>query len=206
MNGLIPKEVHMNTYVYRAYGNLYINLTNKCSNSCDFCIRNGHDGIENQPLWLEKEPTAEDVIRDIPEDLSPYKSVVFCGFGEPTERLDVMLEVAKYLKGRGAVTRLNTNGQSDRINGKPTAPLMKGLIDYINVSLNASTKEKYQAICHSVFGEEAFDIMLAFAVSAKENGIKVNFSVVDVIGKEEIEACRKLCDGLGIPLRVREFE
>ncbi len=196
----------MNTYVYKAYGNLYINLTNKCSNSCDFCIRNGHDGIEDQPLWLDKEPTAEDVIKALPQDFSPFKSVVFCGFGEPTERLDVMLEVAKFLKSKGVITRLNTNGQSDRINGKPTAPLMKGLIDYINVSLNASDKEKYQAICHSQFGDQAFDDMLAFAVSAKENGIKVNFSVVDVIGEEEIEACRKVCDKLGIPLRVRAFE
>ncbi len=196
----------MNTYVYKAYGNLYINLTNKCSNSCDFCIRNGHDGIEDQPLWLDKEPTAEDVIKALPQDFSSFKSVVFCGFGEPTERLDVMLEVAKFLKSKGVITRLNTNGQSDRINGKPTAPLMKGLIDYINVSLNASDKEKYQAICHSQFGDQAFDDMLAFAVSAKENGIKVNFSVVDVIGEEEIEACRKVCDKLGIPLRVRAFE
>lgn len=196
----------MNTYVYKAYGNLYINLTNKCSNSCDFCIRKGHDGIEDQPLWLEKEPTAEDVIAALPEDLTPYGSVVFCGFGEPTEKLDIMLEVAKFLKSKGVVTRLNTNGQSDSINGKPTAPLMSGLIDYINISLNASDKEKYQSICHSIYGDAAFDIMLDFAKSARDNGIKVNFSVVDVIGEEEIAACQKVCDGIGIPLRVRPFE
>lgn len=87
-----------NTYVYKAYGNLYINLTNKCSNSCDFCIRNGRDGLEGQPLWLTKEPCAEDVINQLPQDLHAYKEVVFCGFGEPTYKLQTMLETAKYLK------------------------------------------------------------------------------------------------------------
>jgi len=196
----------MNTYVYKAYGNLYINLTNKCSNSCDFCIRNGHDGINDQPLWLDKDPSKEDVINALPDNLSEFGCVVFCGFGEPTEKLDIMLEVARFLKSKGVSTRLNTNGQSDAINSKETAPLMKGLIDHINVSLNASDKHKYDAICHSVFGKDAFDIMINFAKSAKNNGIDVNFSVVDIIGKEEIALCQKVCDDAGIPLRVRAFE
>ena len=196
----------MNTYVYKAYGNLYINLTNKCSNNCDFCIRKGHDGIMNQPLWITHEPNAQDVINALPKDLTPFKYVVFCGFGEPTEKLDILIEVAKYLKAHGAKTRINTNGASDKINNKETAPLLKGIIDNINVSLNASNAEKYQAICHSIYGKEAFDIMIDFAKKCRDEGINVNFSVVDCIGKEEIEKCQKLCDSINIPLRVRQFE
>ncbi|MEG2086253.1 MAG: TatD family nuclease-associated radical SAM protein [Clostridia bacterium] len=196
----------MDTYVYKAYGNLYINLTNKCSNSCYFCIRNGHDGICYQPLCLTRDPSSQEVIDALPEDLTPYKMVVFCGFGEPTCQLDTLLEVAKFLKLKGAYTRVNTNGCSDAINKKPTAHLFKNIIDDINVSLNASNKEKYDSICHSEFGIDAFYIMLQFAINCRNEGINVNFSIVDIIGAEEIAACQKLCDGMGIPLRIRPFE
>lgn len=195
-----------NTYVYKAYGNLYINLTNKCSNSCDFCIRNGRDGLEGQPLWLTKEPCAEDVINQLPQDLYAYKEVVFCGFGEPTYKLQTMLETAKYLKKHGVTVRLNTNGHSDMINGRPTAPLMKGLIDKINVSLNSDNADDYDAICHSEYGKNAYNIMLDFARSAAAEGIYTILSVVDVIGEEKIENCRKIAEQLGVHFRVRQYE
>lgn len=195
-----------NTYVYKAYGNLYINLTNKCSNSCDFCIRNGRDGLEGQPLWLTKEPCAEDVINQLPQDLHAYKEVVFCGFGEPTYKLQTMLETAKYLKKHGVTVRLNTNGHSDMINGRPTALLMKGLIDKINVSLNSDNADDYDAICHSEYGKNAYNIMLDFARSAAAEGIYTILSVVDVIGEEKIENCRKIAEQLGVHFRVRQYE
>lgn len=198
--------VMANTYVYNAYGQWYINLTNKCSNSCDFCIRNNREGMEGQPLWLEKEPTADEVIAQLPENLSDCKEITFCGFGEPTYKLGVMLEVAKYLKNKGVQTRLNTNGQSDEINGRPTACEMKGLIDKINVSLNSDSAVDYDAICHSIYGERAFQIMLDFAHSAAQQGIYTIFSVVDVIGEEKIENCRKIAEQYGVHFRVRKFE
>ena len=89
----------MDTLVYELDKKLYINLTNQCSNDCDFCIRNHSDGIEDYYLWLSKEPTANDIINAIEEKgVDNFSEAVFCGFGEPLYALDVMLEVAIYLK------------------------------------------------------------------------------------------------------------
>ena len=128
----------MQNIVY-GYGDaLYINLTNRCSNACVFCIRNFRDGVSDDPLWLDREPTAEEVIAEL-ERRGAVKTgkVVFCGFGEPTCALGVLTEVAAYLKNRGVMTRINTNGQSDLINGEAhTARRLKGLIDTVNVVMS----------------------------------------------------------------------
>ena len=130
--------------------------------------------------------------------------MVFCGFGEPTCALGVLTEVAAYLKSRGVMTRINTNGQSDLINGEAhTARRLKGLIDTVNVSLNASTAEKYDDICRSVYGKKAFDAMLDFARDCASEGIDTVMSVVDCIGEKEIEACRKVAESVGARFRVR---
>ena len=145
----------MDTYVYEIDNNLYINLTNKCSNSCTFCVRNGHEAYFGNKLWLKKEPSAQDVLQAIDYD-KKYNQVVFCGFGEPTERADVLVEIARELKKRGYVTRINTNGQGNLINSRDITQDLAGCIDYINVSLNACSAAEYQKICRSRFGEKAF--------------------------------------------------
>ena len=195
---------NQDTYVYELDGNLYINLTNACPNRCTFCVRNGKDSYYGNRLWLKKLPTAEDVLSriDCPEK---YPQIVFCGFGEPTERLDVLLEIAAQLKQKGAYIRLNTNGQSDLIHGKRTAPLLKGLVDKVNVSLNAPTAAEYQAVCLSRFGEAAFEGLLSFAEDCRDCGIDVVLSVVDVIGEEAVARCRALAEKRGLSLRVREM-
>ena len=193
-----------NTYVYELDGNLYINLTNACSNRCTFCVRNGKDSYYGNSLWLNKLPTAEDVLSQIP-DVKKYPQIVFCGFGEPTERLDVLLEIATVLKQKGAYVRLNTNGQADLINQKKTAPLLKGKVDKINVSLNAPTAKEYQAVCLSRYGEQAFDALLTFAKDCQNEGIDVVLSVVDVIGEDAVARCRALTEKHGLKLRVREM-
>ncbi len=196
----------MNNYVYEVGNNLYINLTNQCSNSCFFCIRNNHDGLNGKTLWLDNEPEAGDIIDSLPEDLDKYKEVVFCGFGEPTYKIDVMNEVGKYIKAKGKKTRVNTNGQANLLFGKDVTDKLVGAIDKVNVSLNASNSNEYQRICHSVFGEKAFDAMLDFAKECRDKGMEVVMSVVDVIGDEEIDACRKLCEKHGLNLKIRKFE
>ena len=195
----------MQNIIYDFKDSLYINLTNSCSNSCDFCIRNIKDGVNGNGLWLDEDPTAEQVISELAKrDLSVYREVVFCGFGEPTCALPVLVEVAKYLKSRGAVTRINTNGQANLINGcDNAAEILAPVIDHIFVSLNASNAEKYQSICHSEFGEEGFYAMLKFTAQCVEAGIDTAMSVVDCIGEEEIEACRKVAESVGAKYRVR---
>lgn len=194
----------MNNYVYILNNKIYINLTNRCSNSCDFCIRQGRQGMSDTTLWIDDEPTAEDVIEQLPSNLDDFDSeVVFCGFGEPTYNLEALDEVASYLHCVDKTTRINTNGQANLINGQDVTDLIVTSCDVINVSLNECNATKYQAHCNSVFGAKAYDAMLEFAELCKRRGGNVIFSVVDSIGQADIEACQKLADKMGIPLRVR---
>lgn len=192
-----------NTIVYEINGKTYINLTNECSNNCTFCLRRNHDGIESYYLWLDKNPTAEEVIAELKK--RKVTGAVFCGFGEPLYALDRLLKVAKYLKEAGSSVRVNTNGQASLIAGTDVASKMKGLVDTVSISLNASTAEKYQSLCNSRFGEQAYGSMLDFAKDLKAQGIRVILTVVDTIGKEEIEACRKVAGSVGAEFRVRAY-
>lgn len=195
----------MQNCVYEFGDSIYINLTNECSNSCDFCIRNFKNGVGGSELWLEHEPSAEEVIAALGKrDLSRYRRAVFCGFGEPTCAFDRLLEVASWLKGKGVSTCVNTNGQANLINGiTDAAERLAPVMDSVSVSLNASTAEKYQASCHSVFGEAGYYAMLDFVRDCVRAGIDTVVSVVDLIGEEEVEACRKVALSLGARYRVR---
>lgn len=192
------------TYTYQIGNNLYINLTNRCSNRCTFCVRNGKETYEGHALWLKNgEPTAEQVIREI-GDPKQYHEIVFCGFGEPTYRLDVMLEICDYVHAHGGRTRLNTNGHGSLIAGMDITDSLKGRLDGINISLNAPTENAYNAVCLPQM-EGAYSALFAFARSCKERELNAWFSVVDCIGAEAVEQCRILANEVGIPLRVREM-
>jgi len=196
----------MNRSVLYTLGSaLYVNLTNRCPCSCSFCVRQyGNSVGDSADLWLGAEPTAQEVIADLETlDLARFTEVVYCGYGEPTEALGVLLETAAWLKSQGVRTRLNTNGLSDLINKRPTAPLLAGRIDAVSVSLNAGSKERYRELCRPRFGEDSFDAVLRFAKDCKQYVGRAAFTVVDVIGEEEIRKCRELADAVGIPLRVR---
>lgn len=196
----------MNTITYVYGDKIYLNLTNKCSNNCEFCIRRNNDGLLDYYLWLDKEPTADEVIVDLEKyELDKYDEAVFCGFGEPLYAIDVLIETADWLKAHGVKTRLNTNGQAGLISGPDTALKLKGRIDTVSISLNASDAEKYQKICHCKFNEEGFFEMLRFAVQCKKEGIRTVLSVVDVIGEEEVEKCRKVAKNVGVDFRVRTY-
>ncbi len=197
----------MDNYVYVIGNKIYINLTNRCSNNCDFCIRHGRQGMQDTTLWIKDEPTAEDVIEQLPQNLDEYDSeVVFCGFGEPTYNLETLDEVASYLHCVDKTTRINTNGQTNLIHKRDVSDVIVDSCDVINVSLNECTAEKYQEHCKSIFGESAFDELLNFAKLCKQRGGNVIFSVVDSIGAADVAECQKLADSLNIPLRVRAKE
>lgn len=194
----------MDTYTYRIGDNLYVNLTNRCSNRCAFCVREQGAQYEGYSLWLKDgEPTAEQVIREI-GDPARYREIVFCGYGEPTYRLAVMLEICDYVHAHGGKTRLNTNGHGSLINGESVAKRLAEHLDGINVSLNAPTAEAYTALCKPCFSQ-AFEGLLRFAKEVKEAGGNVWFSVVDCIGEAQVNACRALAERIGVPLRVREM-
>lgn len=193
----------MDTYTYTIGNKIYVNLTNRCSNDCEFCVRRT-DAFKEIGLWLEHEPTAEEVINSF-ENLDAAEEVVFCGYGEPMYRLGVMLEVAEYVKGKGKPTRVNTNGQAALILGDGVPEKLCGKLDTVNVSLNATTAKGYQELCHSEFGEKAFYAMLDFAKECKKYVPKVVFSIVDVVGEEEIARARDIAAAVGVDLRVRRY-
>ena len=201
-------ENRKDTYAYALDGNLYLNLTNKCSNGCDFCVRNERDSYYGHYLWLNHgEVTFEKVVAACNGfgDLSKFGEIVFCGFGEPTYRMDLIDKLCDYFHEKGLKTRLNTNGQGSLINKRDIIPELKGKVDKINVSLNASCAEAYQKICRSQFGENGFGAMVEFAKNCKRAGIDCRFSIVDCIGETEVESCKMLAQKTGVPLLIRKY-
>ena len=198
------------TVTYEVGDGLYINLTNGCTNRCDFCIRNNGDGAYgSESLWLEREPTEREVLESVfSRDLSSYSEVVFCGYGEPSLRLDVARRVALAIKEKYPTmpVRINTNGQSDLIFKRDTAKDYEGAFDTVSISLNAPTAEKYQDICHSVFGEETLDSIIKFTENVKKYVQNTVFSVVgDFLSAEDIAKCHEISERTGVALRVREY-
>ena len=193
----------MDTYTYKIGEALYINLTNRCTNSCSFCIRHNDVGIEGYNLWIDQEPTAAQVIAEIP-DPGIYSEIVFCGYGEPTIKLDEMLVVCRYVKSKGNTPiRLNTNGHASLIHEKDVPPLLKGLVDTASISLNAADAKGYCEICNPQFGEAGFAAVLAFAKGCKQYVPEVIMSVVNIIGDEQIAVCKKICEDMDVKFRVR---
>lgn len=198
------------TISYEVGNNLYLNLTNQCPCACTFCIRNNSDGAYgSDPLWLEHEPTMEEIRADLSKrDISAYNEVIFCGFGEPTCRLDALLETAKWLKSNCETVkfRLNTNGLGDLVNNRPIAEELCEIIDTISISLNAGTKDEYMKVTRPKY-ENAWEAMHKFTADCVKTGKShVVMSVVDVIPPEQIEASRKVAQSLGAVLRVRKYD
>ena len=194
--------------VYTYNNNVYFNLTNRCTCKCIFCIRNEHDTLgEAKEMWHDHNPSWEEIKAAIDAfDFTPYKEAVFCGYGEPTCAYENLVLAAKYMKELypDVKLRLNTNGLGELFNKKPIAEELGKYVDSVSISLNAPTAERYQEVTRPCF-ENAFKDMIAFAKKAKEAFASVQFTVVDVISEEEIEASKKLAKELGIPLRVRIF-
>jgi radical SAM enzyme (TIGR04100 family) len=198
------------TILYKVHNNLYVNLTNRCSSACTFCLRQTRDHMEeSNSLWLEHEPSVNEVKDEFNKfDMSAYQEVVFCGFGEPMERFDDLLAVARFIKETyHKPIRINTNGQGDLINNRRTAPDMAGLIDTVSISLNTPNADKYHALVRSQFGEKAYDAMLAFAKDAKQYVPHVVLTTVaTTLTPEEEDECRRICENLGVTYRIRPWE
>ncbi len=200
----------MMTITYPVKSGIYINMTNRCPCACTFCLRHNRDHVfGSDSLWLDREPTVSEICDSIDAwDLTRYSEVVFCGYGEPTERLDDLLEVAAYIKSKSDIKiRINTNGLADLIQSERTAPKLNGLIDTVSVSLNATNKEDYLRIVRPRFGIDSYDAMLNFTKDCTEYVPCVVMTVVDVVtSMEEQEICRKICESVGATLRVRPYE
>ena len=197
------------TFVYAVHSNLYINLTNRCPCNCTFCIRHNGDGAYgSDSLWLEREPTCEEVLAEFEKyDMKNIGEIVFCGYGEPMERAEDVSYIGKELKKRypDVEIRLNTNGLGDKINGRPTAKLLEGAVDIVSISLNSGNREDYNKVTRPKW-EDSFEAMLRFAEECKKYVPKVMFTVVDVISEREINESKAISEKMGIPLRIRAYD
>lgn len=196
--------------LYRVHTGLYVNLTNRCTSACTFCLRQTMDHVgESNSLWLEREPTAQEVKAEFEKwDLSQFTEIVFCGFGEPTCALPVLLEVATWLKARTDLPiRVNTNGQGSLLAGRDISADLSTCVDTVSISLNDPDPEKYQQLVRSKFGDKAFPGMLEFAKNCVARGLHVVMTTVDTtITHEEEARCQEICQSIGATYRIRPWE
>ncbi|RJP73670.1 MAG: YchF/TatD family DNA exonuclease [Candidatus Zixiibacteriota bacterium] len=192
-------------FVYPIRNSLYVALTSRCTNDCRFCPRHVHPVVKGHYIGMTEaeEPSPDQVIAAL-SDLGNYDEVVFCGFGEPTIRLEELKQIARWVKGQGRKVRLDTNGQANLIHGRDIVPELAGLVDAVSISLNEHRADLYQALVHSEFGEAAFQALLDFARRCVELLPEVTLSVVSYPGVD-LEAARKVAEGTGAKFRVREY-
>ena len=190
--------------------NIYVNLTNRCNCACTFCLRNMKEMAEEHTLWLKQEPTVAEVEKEL--EALPWDKiaeVVFCGFGEPTLRLDALVELLHFVKENYPEhpTRLNTNGLSELEYGHETASVFRGILDTVSISLNAATAGGYYELTRAKYGAESYEGLLTFAEHCKAYVPHVVLTIVDhVTSPEDIEKCRVICKSRGLALRVRPYE
>ena len=197
-----------NTLAYLLDGKIYINLTNRCTNSCIFCLRNDKDDVCGKNMWLDSENfTAQDVIEQI-ENLPLSQEITFCGYGEPLLKLDILKEVAEYIKEKhpDIKLRINTNGHANFVYKRNVCEELKGLIDTISVSLNGATEEEYNELSKPSF-KGAYDEVKKFIKASSDTGINTVATIVEGYkGRHlDIEACKTIAKDLGATLRVREW-
>lgn len=193
--------------IYTYEKQVYLNITNCCDCNCVFCIRTHRNSVgEADNLWFKKEPMLEEIKMAIDEfDFTDYNEVVYCGYGEPTCALENLIASALYIKEKYDIkVRLNTNGLANLYHKRNIIPELAGAVDRVSISLNAPDPVKYQKVTRPQF-ENAFPAMLEFASLARETFEYTQFSVVDVLSKEEINACQKIADDMGIYLKIRKF-
>jgi cyclic pyranopterin phosphate synthase len=194
--------------VYWLDNSLYLNITNRCSNNCYFCLRRFKKGIREFNLKLEKEPTREDVIEELGKVINRknWGEVVFCGFGEPLERLDLVLEVTRWVKKHfWKIVRVDTNGQGYLLNkGRDVVRELKEAgVDKVSVSLNAHDKEAYDQVCKPIF-EDAYENILKFIKRAKDEGLDTEATAV-TIPEVDLEKVKELAKNMGVKFSLREY-
>ena len=197
------------TTVYWLENKLYLNITNRCSNNCFFCLRNFKQGVDGFNLKLSVEPSLERIVSELEGVLwlRSWEEVVFCGFGEPTERLDILLEVVRWIRKHHARTlriRVNTNGHGFLLNpGRDIAAELKEAgVDKVSVSLNAGDAQTYLEVCKPTV-ESAYDEVVEFIRRAKPF-LKVEATAVR-LPEVDLGKVKEVAEGLGVDFRIREY-
>lgn len=197
-----------NVLVYELYGKIYINLTNRCTNNCVFCLRNDKDDVCGQKLWLDNEDYP---VQDVIDQLNNFKisdEVIFCGYGEPLLKLDVLKEVAQYIKENypNVKIRVNTNGQANIVYKRNIVPELKGLVDEFSVSLNGEDNKEYNDYSRPRL-LNAYEEVKRFIKACADENIEVVASVVEGYKGQHLnlKKCEEIANSLGAKFRAREW-
>lgn len=197
--------MHQQTIAYTIGDNLYLNVTDRCTLECAFCPKhNGSRHVHEYDLTLEHRPAVEEVIAAI-GDPAAYREVVFCGYGEPTLRLKLVLEVAEYIKSRGGRVRINTDGLANLVHKRNVLPEMAERVDALSVSMNAQNVEVYNRHCHPAL-KGSYEAMLEFLKEAPRYVPEVTATAIDGLEGVDIAACRTLAEKLGVRFRRRVLD
>ncbi len=188
---------------YKIRDSLYLNITNRCTNKCSFCVKFRSDYVKGHRLRLSHEPSEEEIKNAI-GDPKKFREIVFCGYGEPLQRLETVKNIAGWVKELGGRVRINTNGHANLIHKRNVVPELRGIIDSISISLDAHDKETYNKICKPAY-EDAFNEIIKFTRQAREVIPEVHVTVVNMKGVD-IAKCRAIAKDLGVSLRIRELD
>ena len=190
---------------YQLHGNCYLNITNRCTLRCRFCPKHNQTwDVQSYDLRLPKEPSVAEMIAAI-GDPTRYQQVVFCGLGEPTQRLDALLEVAAWVKQQGVSVRVNTDGLANLIHDRDVTPQLAKVVNALSISLNSQDPAHYEHHTRPK-REGAFAAMLAFAEAARDAGIEVTLTAIDGLEGTDIPACEAIADRLQVKFRRRELD
>ncbi len=201
-NGLFKLNIgESSKIVYPIRDSLYLNITNRCTNACTFCVRNFTSFVKGHNLKLDSEPSAAEILKAVGDPVR-YKEIVFCGYGEPTMRIDVVKEVSKKLKEGHAKIRLVTNGHGDLINRRPIARELSGVIDSVSVSLDVDREDEYFRVCVPQFGHGTYGAILDFIKDCVSNNIKTEITCLDLAGVD-MKRCADIARSLGADFRKR---
>ncbi|MCX5667048.1 MAG: YchF/TatD family DNA exonuclease [Candidatus Omnitrophica bacterium] len=188
---------------YEIRDSLYLNITNECTNNCYFCVRAQTAFVKGHNLKLDKEPTSGEILEAV-GDAKRYKEIVFCGYGEPTAKLDTVKAVCRELKKKGMTTRLVTNGHGDLINKRPIVKELAGLVDNVSVSLNTDKEDLYNKVCKPAFGGGTYKAVMKFIKDCVESGIKAEVTCLDLPGVD-LKECASIAKELSAEFRLRKI-
>ncbi|MET0071477.1 MAG: TatD family nuclease-associated radical SAM protein [Candidatus Thiodiazotropha sp.] len=187
---------------YQIGDNLYLSITDRCTLECAFCPKTfGDMRVKGYDLTIYHRPTAEEIIDSI-DDPARYDEVVFCGYGEPTLRLNVLLQVARYIKQQGGRVRVNTDGLCNLVHKHDTLPELGTCVDALSVSLNAQNREIYDLHCRPNL-PGSYEAMLEFLRRAPDHIAEVTATAVDGLEGVDIAACEALAKSLNVKFRRR---
>ncbi len=188
---------------YKIRNSLYLNITNRCTNRCSFCVRTQSDFVKGHNLRLTREPSSEELIKAI-GDPSAFKEVVFCGYGEPLIRLETVKEVARWIKDKSGKVRINTNGHANLIHKRNILPELKHHVDSMSISLDAQDAETYEKLCLPVY-DDAFKGVMDFIIEARKHIPSVQLTVVEAEGVD-LDKCKEIADSAGVGFRIRKMD